>query len=177
MNMAAPNKELAAMASPDKHQKRAQRAKAKAKQSRSGKPTANVVHPLLANPLINEPFDDVEIDLSTFDFKDIEENGFDPAHFDDLFQAMKVGEGISLLAMCLIFLQYPVLELVVAEEAEEPATDFMMGLLITYRALFHDEDEDTAVNWIGAASFQNAYNEASMILQKKNARSSPGARA
>jgi hypothetical protein len=177
MNMAAPNKELAAMASPDKQQKRAQRAKAKAKQNRSGKPTANVVHPLLANPLINEPFDDVEIDLSTFDFKDIEENGFDPAHFDDLFQAMKVGEGISLLAMCLIFLQYPVLELVVAEEAEEPATDFMMGLLITYRALFHDEDEDTAVNWIGAASFQNAYNEASMILQKKNARSSPGARA
>ena len=165
------------MASPDKQKKRAQRAKAKAKQNRSGKPKANVVHPLLANSLIDEPFDDVEIDLNTFDFKDIEENGFDPADFDDLFQAMKVGESISLLAMCLVFLQYPVLELVIAEEAEEPATDFMMGLLITYRAIFHDEDEDTAVDWIGGVAFQQAYNEASMILQKKHARGNSSARA
>ncbi|UUY10530.1 hypothetical protein LRS11_02235 [Pseudomonas sp. J452] len=165
------------MASPDKQQKRAQRAKAKAKQNRSGKAKVNVVHPLLANPLINEPFDDVAIDLSTFDFKDIEEHGFDPADFDDLFEAMKAAEGISLLAMCLVFLQYPVLELVVAEEAEDAATDFMMGLLITYRAIFHDEDEDTAVAWIGGDAFQNAYNEASLILQKKHARGTPGARA
>src|SRR3989338_4216381 len=170
--MALPNKDRASMASPDKQQKRAQRAKAKAKQNRSGKAKAHVVHPLLANPLINEPFDDVEIDLSTFDFKDIEENGFDPALFDDLFQMMKVGEGISLLAMCLVFLQFPVLELVIAEEAQDPATDFMMGLLITYRGIFHGEDEDTAVEWIGSHPFQNAYNEASLILQKKNARSS-----
>ncbi len=165
------------MASPDKQQKRAQRAKAKAKQNRSGKAKANVVHPVLANPLINEPFDDVEIDLSTFDFKDIEEHGFDPADFNDLFQAMNVGESISLLAMCVVFLQYPVLELVIAEEAEDAATDFMMGLLITYCAIFHDEDEDTAVEWISSNTFQNAYNEASMILQKKNARGVPGARA
>jgi hypothetical protein len=171
----APHKETAAMASADKQQKRAQRAKTKAKQNRMGKAKANVVHPVLANPMVDEPFDDVEIDLSTFDFKDIEENGFDPAHFDDLFQAMKVGEGISLLAMCVVFLQYPVLELVIAEEAEEPATDFMMGLLITYRGIFHDEDEDTAVEWIGGDAFQNAYNEASNILLKKNARSA-GAR-
>ena len=165
------------MASPNKQPKRAQRAKTKAKQNRSIKPKVTVIHPVLANPLINEPFDDVEIDLSTFDFQDIEENGFDPAHFDDLFQAMKVGEGISLLAMCLVFLQYPVLELVVSEEAEEPATDFMMGLLITYRGIFHDEDEDTAVAWIGGEAFQSAYNEASLILQKKNARGTPGGRA
>ncbi|WP_429214109.1 hypothetical protein [Metapseudomonas resinovorans] len=166
------------MASSDKQQKRAQRAKAKAKQNRSGKanPKVNVVHPLLANPLVNEPFDDVEIDLSTFDFKDIEENGFDPALFDDLFQAMNVGEGISLLAMCLVFLQYPVLELVVAEEEEEAAIDFMMGLLIVYRGIFHDEDEDTAVSWVGGDAFQTAYNEASMILQKKYARGTSSAR-
>lgn len=158
------------MASPDKQQKRAQRAKTKAKQNRMGKPKANLIHPVLANPMIDEPFDDVEIDLSTFDFKDIEENGFDPAHFDDLFQAMKAGESISLLAMCLVFLQYPVLELVVAEEAEDAATDFMMGLLITYRGIFHDDDEDEAVQWIGSEAFQAAYNEASLILQKKTAR-------
>ncbi|WP_276487108.1 hypothetical protein [Ectopseudomonas mendocina] len=159
------------MASADKQKKRAQRAKTKARQNRMGKPRsqANVVHPILANPLIDEPFDDVEIDLSTFDFKDIEENGFDPAHFDDLFQAMKAAEGISLLAMCLVFLQYPVLELVVAEESEDAATDFMMGLLIVYRAIFH-EDEDAAIAWIGSEAFQSAYNEASAILQKKNAR-------
>ena len=164
------------MASPDKQQKRAQRAKAKAKQNRMGKAKANVVHPLLANPLVNEPFDDVAIDLSTFDFKDIEENGFDPADFDDLFQAMKAGEDISLLAMCLIFLQYPVLELVVAEESQESAIDFMMGLLIVYRGMFHDEDEDAAVNWVGGEAFQKAYNEASLILEKKNARGAPSAR-
>jgi hypothetical protein len=175
--MAAPNKELASMASPDKQKKRAQRAKAKAKQNRSGKSKAHAVHPLLANPLIDEPFDDVEIDLSTFDFKDIEENGFDPAHFDDLFQAMKLGEDISLLAMCLVFLQFPVLELVVAEEEEDSAVDFMMGLLITYRGIFHDEDEDTAVDWVSSDAFQKAYSEASIILQKKYARSTPGARA
>ena len=128
------------MASFDKQPKRAQRAKAK----------AHVVQPLLANPLINEPFNDVAIDLSTFDFKDIEEHGFDPTHFDDLFQAMKGGEGISLLAMCLVFLQYPVLALVVAEETEDSATDFMMGLLITYRGIFHDEDQDRAVEWSAA---------------------------
>ncbi|GLK88539.1 hypothetical protein [Pseudomonas turukhanskensis] len=165
------------MASPDKQHKRAQRAKAKAKQNRMGKGKAAVVHPVLANPLIDEPFDDVEIDLSTFDFKDIEENGFDPADFDDLFQAMKAGESISLLAMCVVFLQYPVLELVIAEEAQDAATDFMMGLLITYRGLFHNEDEDTAVEWIGGDAFQRAYNEASDILLKKNARGTPGARA
>ncbi|UUD65053.1 hypothetical protein D16iCDA_05075 [Pseudomonas seleniipraecipitans] len=158
------------MASPDKQQKRAQRAKTKAKQNRMGKPKANLIHPVLANPMIDEPFDDVEIDLSTFDFKDIEENGFDPAHFDDLFQAMKAGESISLLAMCLVFLQYPVLELVVAEETEDAATDFMMGLLIIYRGIFHDDDEDAAVKWIGSEAFQAAYNEASLILQKKTAR-------
>lgn len=165
------------MASPDKQQKRAQRAKAKAKQNRAGRAKVNVVHPVLANPLINEPFDDVAIDLSTFDFKDIEENGFDPADFDDLFEMMKFGEGISLLAMCVVFLQYPVLELVVAEEAEEAATDFMMGLLITYRGIYHDEDEDTAVEWIGGDAFQQAYTEASIVLQKKHARSTSGGRA
>ncbi len=176
-HLVAPYKELVCMASPDKQHKRAQRAKTKAKQNRSGKPKTIALHPVLANPLVNEPFDDVEIDLSTFDFKDIEENGFDPADFDDLFQAMKVSEGISLLAMCVVFLQYPVLELVVAEETEEAATDFMMGLLITYRAIFHDEDEDTAVAWIGADAFQHAYDEASMILLKKNARGTSGVRA
>ena len=156
------------MASPDKQQKRAQRAKAKAKQNRSHKSAKKVVHPMFASPLIDQPFDDVEIDLSTFDFKDIVENGFDPADFDDLFQTMKAAQAISQLAMCAVFLQYPVLELVIAEEDEEEATDFMMGLLITYRAMFFDEDEDTAVEWIGSPAFQADYNEASRLLTLRN---------
>ena len=53
--------------------------------------------------------------------------------------------------------------------------DFMMGLLIAYRGNFHEEDEDTTVNWIGSSTFQAAYNEASMILQEKYARDAPGA--
>lgn len=170
MNMASPDKETLFMSSPAKPHKRAQQAKAKPRQKRPGKSKADVAHPLLANPFINEPFDDVEIDLSTFDFKDIEENGFDPAHFDDLFQAMKAGEGISLLALCLVFLQYPVLELVVAEESADSTTDFMMGLLIVYRGIFHNEDEDAALQWIGSDAFQGAYDEAAQILLKRNAR-------
>ncbi|KRV75844.1 MULTISPECIES: hypothetical protein [Pseudomonas] len=157
------------MASPDKQKKRARRAKAKAKQNRMGKSKAHVVHPLLANPLINEPFEDFDLDLSAFDFENIEENGFDPAYFSDLFQAMEDAEDISLLAMCLVFLQYPLLQLVIAEEPEEAATDFIIGLLIVYRSILHGEDEDTALAWVESEAFQRAYNEASVILQKKNA--------
>lgn len=156
------------MASTDKQHKRAHRAKAKAKQNRSSKPVQIVVHPVFTSPLVNQPFDDVEVDLSTFDFKDIEENGFDPADFDDLFQAMTAARSISQLAMFVVFLQYPVLELVISEEDEEPATDFLMSLLITYRAMFYGEDEDAAVKWMESASFQTDYNEASRLLVKRN---------
>lgn len=156
------------MASADKQQKRAQRAKAKAKQNRSHKPAKNSVHPVFASPLVDQPFDDVEIDLSTFDFKDIVENGFDPADYDDLFRTMQTASEISQLSMCAVFLQYPVLELVIAEEDEEQATDFMMGLLITYRAMFHDEDEDAAIEWIGSKAFQADYQEASRLLTLRN---------
>ncbi|CDF85593.1 hypothetical protein PKB_4268 [Pseudomonas knackmussii B13] len=168
--MAASNKELAFMASSDKQKKRAQRAKAKAKQNRMGKSKAHVVHPLLANPLINDPFADFAFDLSTFDYKVIEENGFDPADFGDLFRAMYLSEDISLLALCLVFLQYPVLQLVVAEESDEAAADFIMSLLITYRAIFYEEDEDMAMIWLESDDFQMAYNQASLILQKRDSR-------
>lgn len=156
------------MASPDKQQKRAKRAKTKAKQNRSGKPAQSLFHPVLASPLVNDPFDDVEIDLSTFDFAEVVANGFDPADFDDLFQAMKAAEAISQLAMCVVFLQYPVLELVISEEEEDSATDFLMSLLIAYRGNFYDEDEDTAVAWMSSDAFQANYNEASRIIVGKN---------
>lgn len=68
------------------------------------------------------------------------------------------------------------LELVIAEEAEDAATDFIIGLLIVYPGLYHEEDEEAAVNRIGSDAFQAAYNEASVILQKKNARGASGAR-
>ncbi|GAB7531626.1 hypothetical protein PS3A_40400 [Pseudomonas sp. 3A(2025)] len=156
------------MASQDKQQKRAQRAKIKAKQNRSGRKPQTPVHSLFASPLVDNPFDDVKIDLSTFDFKDLVENGFDPADFEDLFEAMHAAEAISQLALCAVFIQYPVLELVLAEEDGEQATDFMMGLLITYRALFHNEDEDTALEWIETDAFQNDYQKASDLLVMRN---------
>ncbi len=156
------------MASPDKQQKRATRAKTKARQNRSAKTAPNGSHSVFASPLVSHPFDDIAVDLSTFDFQDILENGFDPAQFDELFEAMNAASAISQLALCLVFLQYPVLELVVAEETEENATDFMMGLLATYRALFFDEDEDAAVEWMSSTSFQADYQEASRLLVKRN---------
>ncbi len=154
------------MSSPKKQQKNAQRAKTKAKQNRVGKPAKSS-----AGALIDNPFDDVKIDLSTFNFQDILDNGFDPADFDDLFQAMKAAEAINLQTLCLVFLQYPVLELVISEEEEEPATDFLMGLLIEYRIAVHGDDEDSAVAWIETPAFQKAYVEASRLLTERNARS------
>ena len=154
------------MSSPKKQQKNAQRAKTKAKQNRVGKPAK-----ASAGALIDNPFDDVRIDLSTFNFQDILDNGFDPADFDDLFQAMKAAEAINLQTLCLVFLQYPVLELVISEEEEEPATDFLMGLLIEYRIAVHGDDEDSAVAWIETPAFQKAYVEASRLLTERNARS------
>ena len=154
------------MSSPKKQQKNAQRAKTKAKQNRVGKPAK-----ASAGALIDNPFDDVKIDLSTFNFQDILDNGFDPADFDDLFQVMKAAEAINLQTMCAVFLQYPVLELVISEEEEEPATDCLMGLLIEYRIAVHGDDEDSAVAWIETPAFQKAYVEASRLLTERNARS------
>ena len=154
------------MSSPKKQQKNAQRAKTKAKQNRVGKPAK-----ASAGALIDSPFDDVKIDLSTFNFQDILDNGFDPTDYDDLFQVMKGAEAINLQTMCAVFLQYPVLELVISEEEEEPATDFLMGLLIEYRIAVHGDDEDSAVAWIETPAFQKAYVEASRLLQERNTRS------
>ena len=154
------------MSSPKKQQKNAQRAKTKAKQNRVGKPAK-----ASAGALIDNPFDDVKIDLSTFDFQDIKENGFEPSDFEDLFEAMKAAEAINLQTLCAVFLQYPVLELVISEEEEEPATDFLMGLLIEYRIAVHGDDEDSAVAWIETPAFQKAYVEASRLLTERNARS------
>ena len=154
------------MSSPKKQQKNAQRAKTKAKQNRVGKPAK-----ASAGALIDNPFDDVKIDLSTFNFQDILDNGIDPADYDDLFQVMKGAEAINLQTMCAVFLQYPVLELVISEEEEEPATDFLMGLLIEYRIAVHGDDEDSAVAWIETPAFQKAYVEASRLLQERNTRS------
>ena len=154
------------MATPKKQHKHAQRAKSKAKQNRMGKPAK-----ASASALIDHPFDDVKIDLSTFNFQDILDNGFDPADYDDLFQVMKGAEAINLQTMCAVFLQYPVLELVISEEEEEPATDFLMGLLIEYRIAIHGDDEDSAVAWIETPAFHKAYVEASRLLQERSTRS------
>ena len=153
------------MSSPKKQQKNAQRAKTKAKQNRVGKPAK-----ASAGALIDNPFDDVKIDLSTFNFQDILDNGFDPADFDDLFQAMKAAETRGLQAMCSVFLQYPVLELVISEEEEEDATDFLMGLLIAFRMTVHGDDEDAALAWVETPAFQTAYVEASRLLAERSAR-------
>ena len=153
------------MSSPKKQQKNAQRAKTKAKQNRVGKPAK-----ASAGALIDNPFDDVKIDLSTFNFQDILDNGFDPADYDDLFQAMKAAEAINLQTLCAVFLQYPVLELVISEEEEEPATDFLMGLLIAFRMTVHGDDEDAALAWVETPAFQTAYVEASRLLAERSAR-------
>ena len=109
------------MASPNKQQKRAQRAKTKAKQNRTQRAVAT------------KP---------------------------DAF----AGE-ISQQALCAAFLAHPLLALVLEQEGEEEATDFILAALIEYRQWVTDsDDEAAALAWIESPAFQADYVAASQAL-------------
>lgn len=130
------------MASPNKQHKRAQRAKAKAKQNRTQR--------AVPSPAELDPNDD-RIDFEAVDLT-------------DLFIKMKDAQAISQQAMCKAFLEYPLLELVLEQEGEEEATDFILGALIEYRQWSTDADEATALAWIESKQFQTDYVAASKEL-------------
>ncbi|NWA28750.1 hypothetical protein HX866_28080 [Pseudomonas gingeri] len=132
------------MASQDKQHKRAQRAKAKAKQNRTKRASA---------PAESLPVDDDRIDFESVDLT-------------DLFKRMRAAETTSQQAMCMAFLEDPLLALVLEQEGEEEATDFILSALIEYRQWTSEASEEAALAWIESPAFQADYVAASQALQK-----------
>ncbi|AXI59258.1 hypothetical protein DLD99_01850 [Pseudomonas kribbensis] len=126
------------MASANKQQKRAARAKTKAKQNRTKRAEA---------PVELDPNDD-RIDFESVDLT-------------ELFKKMIDAEKISQQAMCTVFLEDPLLELVYEQEGEEGAMDFILAALIEYRQWSTETDEAGALAWIESPDFQKDYVAAS----------------
>ncbi|MHC8389675.1 hypothetical protein ACYZTM_16940 [Pseudomonas sp. MDT2-39-1] len=133
------------MASANKQNKRATRAKAKAKQNRTQRAAA---------PVELDPNDD-RIDFESVDLT-------------DLFKEMIDAEKISQQAMCAAFLEHPLLALVLVQEGEETATDFIIGALIEYRQWSTEVDEAGALAWIESPAFQVDYVAASEAIAAQN---------
>ncbi|WP_017529565.1 hypothetical protein [Pseudomonas fluorescens] len=132
------------MASPNKQQKRAQRAKTKAKQNRTQRAVAAK----------SDAFegDDSRIDLESVDLT-------------ELFVQMRDAGQNSQQALCAAFLSHPLLALVLEQEGEEEATDFILAALIEYRQWATDsDDEAAALAWIESPAFQADYVAASQAL-------------
>ena len=132
------------MASPNKQQKRAHRAKAKAKQNRTQRAVATKPDAFAG--------DDDRIDLESVDLT-------------ELFIEMRAASETSQQAMCAAFLAHPLLALVLEQEGEEQATEFILAALIEYRQWTTDsDDEAAALAWIESAQFQADYVAASQSL-------------
>ena len=64
-----------------------------------------------------------------------------------------------------MFLAHPLLALVLEQEGEEDATDFILAALIEYRQWATEtEDEAAALAWIESPQFQADYVAASQAL-------------
>ncbi|MFJ7107012.1 hypothetical protein ACIQU2_05210 [Pseudomonas sp. NPDC098740] len=133
------------MASANKQNKRATRAKAKAKQNRTQRAAA---------PVELDPNDD-RIDFESVDLT-------------ELFKEMIDAEKISQQAMCAAFLEHPLLALVLEQEGEETATDFIIAALIEYRQWSTEADEASALAWIESPAFQIDYVAASEAIAAQN---------
>lgn len=132
------------MASANKQQKRAKRAKAKAKENRTQRGGTSVE--------ALDPNDD-RIDFESVDLT-------------ELFQKMRAAATTSQQALCAAFLGDPLLELVLEQEGEEGATDFILAALIEYRQWSTEADEAAALAWIESPQFQADYVAASEALLK-----------
>jgi hypothetical protein len=133
------------MASANKQNKRATRAKAKAKQNRTQRAAA---------PVELDPNDD-RIDFESVDLT-------------DMFKEMIDAEKISQQAMCAAFLEHPLIALVLEQEGEETATDFIIAALIEYRQWTTEVDEAGALAWIESPAFQIDYVAASEAIAAQN---------
>lgn len=126
------------MASTHKQDKRAARAKTKAKQNRVKR----------AAPEVELDPNDQRIDFESVDLT-------------ELFKLMRDAEAVSQKALCSAFLSHPLLTLVFEQEGEEGAMDFILAALLEYRQWSAGADEAQALAWIESAQFQADYVAAS----------------
>ena len=83
----------------------------------------------------------------------------------DLFIEMRAAGETSQQALCAAFLSHPLLALVLEQEGEEEATDFILAALIEYRQWATDsDDEAAALAWIESPQFQADYIAASCAI-------------
>ncbi|WP_287814859.1 hypothetical protein [Pseudomonas sp.] len=126
------------MAATHKQDKRAARAKTKAKQNRVKR----------ATPEVELDPDDQRIDFESVDLT-------------ELFKLMRDAEQQSQQALCVAFLAHPLLTLVFEQEGEEGAMDFILAALLEYRQWSAGADEAQALAWIESPAFQADYLAAS----------------
>jgi ATP-dependent helicase YprA (DUF1998 family) len=91
---------------------------------------------------------------------------FESVDLTELFQKMRTAATTSQQALCAAFLGDPLLELVLEQEGEEGATDFILAALIEYRQWSTEADEAVALAWIESPQFQADYVAASEALLK-----------
>ncbi|MGY4494774.1 hypothetical protein [Pseudomonas sp. TE3610] len=135
------------MASTHKQDKRAARAKTKAKQNRVKRAVAP----------------DVELDPND------QRIDFESVDLTELFKQMRDAEAISQRAMCKAFLSHPLLVLVFEQEGDEGAMDFILAALLEYRQWSAGADEAQALAWIESPQFQADYVAASDEIAAENA--------
>ena len=70
----------------------------------------------------------------------------------ELFKEMIDAAKISQQAMCAAFLEHPLLALVLEQEGEETATDFIIAALIEYSQWSTEADEASALAWVSVCS-------------------------
>jgi hypothetical protein len=86
---------------------------------------------------------------------------FESVDLTDMFKEMIDAQKISQQAMCAAFLEHPLIALVLEQEGEETATDFILAALIEYRQWSTETDEASALAWIESPAFQADYVAAS----------------
>ncbi len=140
------------MASSAKQQKRAKRAAAKAKQNRVTRSHASSKAEETPPPI--DKFFDTAMGAGLY---------------EELFENMKEAQQTSLRALCKVFLEDPLLSIVVGTYDEEESADYIYWVLCEYRNWLDDLDYEEATEWIQSAEFIEAYEEASRQIEAETA--------
>lgn len=139
------------MASNSKQDKRAKRAKAKAKEK-------NMIRNGQAVKVSKESSTSVD---------QVFEKAMSSDSYKPMFEKMKVAQETSLASMIAVFLVDPLLELVLKGHNEEQATDYICKVFCAYRHWLDGTEEPAAMEWLESDEFQEAYVTASEMVAKQ----------
>lgn len=139
------------MASNTKQQKRAKRAATKARENRmvrSGQATKSGGE---ASASVDQVFT-----------KAMNSNSYDA-----LFEKMKTAQDTSLESMIAVFMNDPLLALVLKGHKEDDASDYICKVFCAYRKWLDGTEEEAAMEWLESDEFQEAYIAASELVSKQ----------